>query len=172
MKIKKENSDFIKHYSRVQLRLYTYLLASVHNRNDADELMQEVSLILWESFDKYDPSYDFAGWALGIAKNKVKEHMRSRKRAPVFGENFYESLVQLAQYSDDNQAERIELLQKCIKKLNTSDRKLLLMRFKKEFSVKKISEITGRSGNGIYKSLARIVALLRSCIKRELLRQE
>ncbi|MGE4286862.1 MAG: sigma-70 family RNA polymerase sigma factor [Phycisphaerae bacterium] len=164
--------EFVELYESVRLRLYAFLLASLRNRNDADELHQEVGMVLWENFDRYDPTYDFGAWTFGIARNKIREYMRARGKMALIGEDFYDQLAVFAQTGDDDSDLRLEALAGCVKKLNMGDRKLLLMRYKREFKVSRISEITGRSENGLYKSLARIVMLLRSCMRSTLRRQE
>ena len=53
------------------------------NAADADEVLAETNLRLWERFDEYDSNKDFGGWARAIAHYEVltrrKQIMRRQK---------------------------------------------------------------------------------------------
>lgn len=51
------------------------LLPSVH---DAEEVLQETSIVLWNKWDQYDPERDFVKWACGIARYEVFRYLRKR----------------------------------------------------------------------------------------------
>lgn len=42
-----KNVRFFRHYNAIQTHLRTFLLMMVHNQNDADDLLQETSSILY-----------------------------------------------------------------------------------------------------------------------------
>jgi len=48
-----EHARFLRLYAGIQNKLFAFILSVVHNRNDAEELFQETSVILWERFDTY-----------------------------------------------------------------------------------------------------------------------
>ncbi len=45
-----------------QQRIYGLILALVPNWNDADDIMQETSAVMWAKFDDYEAGTDFAAW--------------------------------------------------------------------------------------------------------------
>ena len=53
-------------------RMYGYIFSLVRNRADAEDLLQETSITLWEKFDQFDPETDFIPWAFRVALWKVK----------------------------------------------------------------------------------------------------
>jgi len=55
---------FLKHFLREENVLRAYLLAAAGNVHTADDLLQEVSSVLWEKFDQYDENRPFRNWAL------------------------------------------------------------------------------------------------------------
>lgn len=164
-----QKAEFLYLYTPVQPKLFSFILAIVHNRNDAEDLLQETSVLLWDKYEKYNKEMNFNAWATGIARNKVLEYLRrNRKTKMVFGDCFYEEMSSLAEQSSDDVSNRIEALDSCVKKLNSSDRKLLNLRFYHNKVVREISQQTGRPANSIYNSLARIILLLRDCVSRQL----
>lgn len=70
---------FFRLYNRAQKRLYSYLLMLVHNHSDAEDLLQETASVLWEQFHQFDKEGSFAAWAIGIARNKAFDFLRSKR---------------------------------------------------------------------------------------------
>jgi RNA polymerase sigma-70 factor (ECF subfamily) len=44
------------------------------------DLLQEIAVAVIESFERYDSSRSFIGWALGIARNQVGLYLRRVRR--------------------------------------------------------------------------------------------
>jgi len=61
-----DQSEFLKLFLKVQPAVRSYLLSLLRNAVDADDVFQEVSLVLWERFGDYDDKYPFLNWAFGI----------------------------------------------------------------------------------------------------------
>ncbi len=170
MSDKSKNAQFLRLYSAEQNKLYAFILATVHNRNAADEIFQETTIVLWENFEKFVPGSSFGAWAIGIARNKVFEYIRKYKKTRmIFSSDFYESICDYAEEASKNNIidDRMELLEVCLGKLQDRDRKLLKMRFNKNLSMHTISQQTGRSHIGLYKTMSRIITQLRACINRQ-----
>ena len=54
------------------------------NWADADNIVQEVRIRLWQQFDSYDPTKDFGDWARAIAKYQaLTYHKRQWPRETV-----------------------------------------------------------------------------------------
>ena len=167
-----QHARFLRMYASVQTKLYAFILSIIHNRSDADELFQETSVILWEQFENYKEESPFAAWALGIAKNKVLEYLRANKRSrKIFSDTFYEQIVQVSETARDDISHRMSALKSCLEKLKAADQKLIAFRFHKNVAIKMISQHSGRSTDSLYKSMSRIMHMLRGCIERKLILQ-
>ena len=161
-----DNARFLRLYTNIQSKLYFYVLAVIHNRQDADDIFQETVVTLWDNFDKYQEGTSFGAWAIGIAKNKVFDYLRENKKTKkLFDDSIYSQLSELAEDKQDDFVDRQETLTSCIKKLKPSDDKLLTLRYHKSASMRQMSQMTGRSCDSLYKSMARIISQLRKCMK-------
>lgn len=164
-----KNKYFFEQYNQIQTRLYAFILMMVHNECDAEDLLQETSAILWERFEEFERGTNFKAWAFAIAKNRSCVFLRKNKNSRLsFMDEIYEKIPSIANQVLDNQVYRVKALKQCITKLPLKDRQLLRMRYKENIVPKALSEITGRSLNGLYKSLTRVHSLLRDCIMRTL----
>ena len=149
-------------YNQTQIRLSSYLLAIVHNKTDAEDIMQETAIVLWDKFDEYRPGTNFGAWAINIANKKALEFMRKNKKSKLFfEEGFYESITHHACEDLTDDADRMEALQHCLDKVAGNGKKLLMMRYKKTIPVKRIAQMTGRSVNGLYQSFSKMVSGLK-----------
>lgn len=168
-----QHARFLRMYASVQTKLYAFILSVVHNKSDADELYQETSVVLWEKFDQYREECSFAAWAVGIAKNKVMQYLRENKRAKmVFTEDIYQNISDISEKASDDIQLRIAALKICLERLKVSDRKLIAFRFHKNITVKMLSQLTGRSTDSLYKTISRIMYMLKSCIERKMVLQQ
>lgn len=160
-------------YNSAQQRIYAYLLMMVHNHNDAEDLLQETASILWEKFEEFDNTKSFAAWAVGIARNKALDFMKTKRMSrPFFSDELYESISRIEQSESANAEKRFKALNGCINKLPLKSQKLINQRFEKGVPVNKLSQKSGYSTDAIYKRLSRIYSALAECIRRTLAQWE
>src|SRR3954447_2331283 len=76
--------EFAALLRREQTRLYGYIHSLVRDLNDADDLFQQTTLILWKKFAEFDPARSFFSWACGIARFEVANFLRSRGRQRLY----------------------------------------------------------------------------------------
>ncbi|MBN2210352.1 MAG: sigma-70 family RNA polymerase sigma factor, partial [Sedimentisphaerales bacterium] len=150
-------------------RIYAFILSLVANKNDADDIMQETTIVMWRKFNQFQKGTDFMAWALAIARYQVLSY---RKQNPgsrlVFGDAMMAALenesAQIIKQYDD----RISTLKKCLKKLKDNDKRLIFMRYEENCPSRLIAERYGYSVRAINKALARIHDALLRCIRRNL----
>ena len=154
---------------RNQRQIHVYILMMVHNNQEAEDLMQETAIILWEKFSEYQPGKSFSSWGIGIARNVILNHRRKQeRRRQLFDEKIYQYLETYAQAHSQDLAETTEALRECMSKLNRTDRRLVAMRYEQRLPVKRIAEQIDRSVDGLYQSFTRIYSVLRDCLHRRL----
>src|SRR3954451_24322967 len=74
---------FLRLFLQNQRRLYAYILTLLPNRADADDVLQEVSLVMWDKFDGEQPPDAFVAWGCRIAYFKVLDLCKKRQRGRV-----------------------------------------------------------------------------------------
>ena len=168
-----KRSKFFKLYNNVHPRLYSFVLTVVHNSVDAEDILQETAALMWDRFDCFEEGTNFGAWAVTIARNKMKEFLRNRNKAQLlFDDSFYEQVSEYSSKTTNNVKDRYDALSICLNNLSINNKELLALRFKKSVPVKKISQMTGRSLNGLYQSYTLIFSKLRKCIDTKLAQQE
>src|SRR3954466_8216638 len=74
---------FLRLFLQHERRLYAYILALLPNRADPDDVLQEVSLVLWDKFRDEAPPDDFTAWGCRVAYFKVLDFRKKRQRSRV-----------------------------------------------------------------------------------------
>ncbi len=163
------HNRFFELFLNAQNRIYGFLYVMLHNRDDVEDILQETASSMWEHFDKYQDKTDFAAWGIAIARNKainfIKKNARSR---PQLSDDVYSQIMAIEVNAKDDLSERTDALMRCTQKLKDLDRKVLLLRYNQDVSMKKIAQILGRSSTGIYHTMSRIHTLLQECVFKAL----
>src|SRR5262245_30172527 len=73
-------AELIRHYWP---RVFGRFLRTLADRQDAEDLAQEVFLRLYRARKNYQPRARFNTWLFHIAQNAVRNALRSRQRRPV-----------------------------------------------------------------------------------------
>ncbi len=151
-----------------QTQLFGYIYSLVRDLDDADDLFQQTSLVLWDKFDQFDRSKSFINWACGVARFEVLNFLRSRSRKRLyFSDELNLALVE-AHESLEHEVleERRTALAGCMKKLRQKDRELLEACYERSASMPDVARSRGRSTHSIHNSLRRIRRVLFECVQR------
>jgi RNA polymerase sigma-70 factor (ECF subfamily) len=162
---------FLRLFLQNERRLYAYILTLLPNRADADDVLQEASLVMWDKFDAEHPPDDFTAWGCRIAYFKVLDFYKKRSRSRVvFSQAMLERVAETAveQSATLQLDERREALASCVAKLSARDRDLLTRRFAEGATVQSAAVQVGRSVDAVYKALAKIRHALFECVTRAL----
>jgi RNA polymerase sigma-70 factor (ECF subfamily) len=162
---------FLRLFLQNERRLYAYILTLLPHRADAEDVLQEASLVMWDKFDADEPPADFTAWGCRIAYFKVLDFLKSRRRSRVtFSQTMLERLAETAaeQAGALQLDERREALAGCLGKLAARDRDLIARRFAEGATTQSAAAQVGRSVDAVYKALARIRQALFDCVTRTL----
>ncbi|MEM9161189.1 MAG: sigma-70 family RNA polymerase sigma factor [Verrucomicrobiota bacterium] len=148
-----------------QRAVYAYIFALAPNEADAEDLLQETFLTIYEKFGDFEEGTDFVLWANRIAFWKVKEARKKFARSKVvFDEKVLEAVSETATEMEKENGARHEALSACLQKLNERDRRMVLARYERGGTIEEAARTSGRTVAAAYKSLARIRQLLQDCV--------
>lgn len=155
--------------TRHQRQIFSYIYTLVPDRHDAEDLLQETSLVICEKFDDFAEGTDFVAWACQIAWWRVRAARQTFARAKViFDDQVLEAVANTAITMAAEIDVRHEALATCLQKLPPRDRELVLTRYERGHGVEEAARRTGRSMDAAYKALNRLRKLLFDCVTNEL----
>jgi RNA polymerase sigma-70 factor (ECF subfamily) len=154
--------------TRHQRQIFCYIYAMVPDRYDAEDLLQETSLVICEKFDDFEEGSDFVAWACQIAYWRVRYSRQKFARSKVvFDQEVLDSVAQTASTMAAELDGRHEALAHCLQKLHARDRELVLTRYEPGSGVEEAARRSGRSLQAAYKALGRIRKLLMDCVTHQ-----
>jgi RNA polymerase sigma-70 factor (ECF subfamily) len=156
---------FISEFAKNQHTVHAYIRALVFNRSDSEDIMQDVSITLWNKWNTFEPGTDFLKWACSVAFIEILRYRRkSAKDRLWFNEPLLELLAADFRENADTHATQLEALSSCIEKLNCEDRRLIEIRYREGGSVRGLADEYGKPQSTVYKMLLRIRQALRRCV--------
>ncbi len=152
-----------------QRRIFSYIYTLVPSRSDAEDILQETSLVICEKFDSFKPGTDFVAWACQVAYWEVRRARQKFARSKViFDQDVLDAVAETAGSMAEEISGRHEALAHCLQKLHARDRELVLTRYEPGNGVEEAAERSGRSLEAAYKALGRIRKLLLDCVNQRL----
>lgn len=169
-----KNKLFLGLFLQNQRRLYAYILTLLPNRADADDVLQDASMVMWDKFDAGQPPTDFLAWARRVAYHKVLDFYKKTHRAEArLGRVFLDRVAGACEQAETLQLDdRRAALAACVEKLAPKDRDLLNRRFAEGATTRSTSEQVGRSVEAVYKALAKVRQSLLDCVQKSLARED
>jgi RNA polymerase sigma-70 factor, ECF subfamily len=150
--------------------LFAYLVSLLGNAAHAEEVFQEVCVVLWREHEAFQLGTNFVSWVSVIAHNQVHRYRRQRKKVgPQLSDAAVDMLTQDAVERVDLLESRRDALRGCLEKLPDNDRVLVRHCYgDSRVTFKTVAEDLGRPVNTVYKALNRIRRSLHDCIERSL----
>ena len=165
-----QKAEFAVLLGRHQSQLFGYIYSLVRDLDDADDLFQQTSLVLWDKFDQFDPSRSFVCWACGVARYEVLNFLRTRSRHRLyFSDELNLALIEAQESLEEERLEeRRNALAGCMNKLREHDKDLLEACYSRSAGVRDVALLRGRSAQSIHNSLRRIRRALFECVRRSM----
>ena len=160
--------EYSQKLTSIQKSLYAFILSLLPNRTEAEDVLQETNLILCQKAHEYDPERHFQGWSFKIARFQVMKHLTKRKRSKIhFSTEIVEDVA-----AEEFDGKKVVIVQKalalCYEELPFKMQVIAKLRFKKDKSLKFISEKVNRPVGAISSTLYRIRQKLLDCVKQKL----
>jgi RNA polymerase sigma-70 factor (ECF subfamily) len=152
-----------------QRRIFSYIYTLVPDRHNAEDILQETSLVICDKFADFEPGTDFIAWACQIAYWEVRRARQKFARAKViFDQDVVDTIAETAGTMAEELTHRHEALAYCLRKLHPRDRELVLTRYEPGSGVEEAAQRSGRTLEAAYKALGRIRKLLLDCVTQRL----
>ena len=166
--------EFIRLLMENERRIFAYIRTLLGNSTDAEDVLQETSMTMWDKFSEFDQDVeakelgkDFIAWSFKIAYFTSQNFRRKRGRSKIiFSDSTFEAIAKKTSQMTSNLDQRHQLLQRCLEKLPQPDRNLLRMRYELDASIDSAAKESGRTKAAVYKALSRMRTTLHDCINR------
>lgn len=166
------DGQFVELLTSSQSRLGAFALTLVRSRADAEDVLQNACIALWEKRGVYDVDRNFFSWACGVVMFEVLKYREKAGRDKlVFDNTLIETLSAEYVVRADELELRRQLLSICITKLSDKDRQILEERYGSNIKPKTIAQQRKCPLQSVYTTLSRIRVSLLRCVEKNLARQ-
>jgi RNA polymerase sigma-70 factor (ECF subfamily) len=157
--------EFMMLLTSSQSRLFAYILSLVLDRDQADDLLQQTNVILWEREEDFKLGTNFTAWSFRIAYFQVLAHRKKQQReALVFDDDVLAAVAEVAADCDVAFETRQKRLRRCLEKLSQRQREFIRRRYEAGANLETISLDTALSINAVKQLLFRARSILIRCV--------
>lgn len=148
---KKIFTDLIEEHKKI---IYKICNSYCSNKEERDDLAQEIIYHLWKSYEGFNPDMKFSTWMYRIALNVAISFYRKEKASKPHVA-ITEHLLLFEETRNIEEEANLNLLLKFINELKEIDRSVMLL-YLDDKSHKEIAEITGISESNVATKINRI----------------
>lgn len=153
---------FVRH----QTRLKGFILSLQPDFNEADDIVQEVFLVMTKKADDFTVGSNFMAWIRAIARLKILESHRKRKgRDLALSEDVIEALAASAP-DEAAHDDRLAAVRSCLDKLAPRLQELVKRRYFVEQGPGEIARLLSWSPNAVNVALSKARKQLQQCVGR------
>jgi RNA polymerase sigma-70 factor (ECF subfamily) len=133
---------------KYQKIIYWHARRMLGVHDDADELTQEVLIVLYHKLSTFRFDSSLTTWIYRITSNRAKNYLKKKSVKQFFSigkndENTFQSSQDIIKNYEEK--EKIDTVIKMLRKLPVKQREVFIFRNFEELSYNEISEITGKS---------------------------
>jgi RNA polymerase sigma-70 factor (ECF subfamily) len=150
------------------------ITALIGDASTAEDLFQEVAVIMTRKREEVDEDCRFVAWGRTIAANVVRDYRKSRARRRVQFLDDASLEVVAAEFEKDDAGweERCHALRRCTETLPARDRQILQRRYHEEESAEEVAASLSMSRGALDTMLYRIRKALQLCVEGRLRQSE
>jgi RNA polymerase sigma-70 factor, ECF subfamily len=150
---------------RYQAKVFSIIFGILRNRNDAEDIAQQVFAKIYFSIKNFDFRSSLLTWIYKITVNECYDYLRKKRvRKLVYESDFSADESLRMEHSEpatdqapavDQQLAQQDLILKLLSKISPEDRSLILLKEVEGHSVEELSQMTGMNENTIKVKLFR-----------------
>ncbi|MBA4388251.1 MAG: hypothetical protein C0404_09735 [Verrucomicrobia bacterium] len=175
MLIMAAQEEFVKLLTAHRSMLYAMAYSICRKHDDAETIVQDASITMWEKFSEFEPGTSFGKWSRAFLYRTAMNHVRAVRRLPLACDPDvmeslsagYESMSGV--FRDDR---LIDTLNTCIDELPATDKGVLHLRFQQEKDCASLAGVLKKSVHAVEVILYRIRKRLELCIRTKLQTQD
>ena len=163
------HEQFTRRWTEAQPIVAGYINAVVADFQEAEDLLQNVAVILLRKFPEYDAQRPFVAWAIGIAKREVLMARRHHARNFLcYQADLLERISEAYQELAPEFEDRSRALRDCLRSVKGRAGELLRLRYEELLKPNAIATRVGIAVVAVRVMLSRTRTTLRECIERKL----
>tara|TARA_B100000959_G_scaffold252255_1_gene282218 strand:+ start:39 stop:551 length:513 start_codon:yes stop_codon:yes gene_type:complete len=166
------SDEFVLELTQVQQRLYSYIYRRLANRDQAQEVLQQVNLVLCRKADDFELGTNFDAWAVTVAHYQILSYRKTQARDRLV---FTDEVMNIVddQQGDNTARERVlKQLRRCFQALSVDNRAFLILRYEGGLSMAQMAMEVSKTAGAVRVKLHRLRRGLRDCVQNHLRKEK
>ncbi len=138
---------------KYQKKIYWHARQMLGNHSDADEVTQEVLIVMYKKLSTFNFNSSLYTWIYRIVSTRSLNQIRKRQVKKFFSIDDDESDFEIQDKTDIiedlNNKEKLERVNRTLRKLPPKQRQIFILRNFEQLSYEEIAKITGKSVGGL-----------------------
>lgn len=155
--------------TRYKEKIYWHARRMTGNHLDADEILQEVLLVLYNKLKTFEFKSSVYTWIYTITRTRSINYIKRNKIKSFFNLNDFKNI------EDENnnlvlnleQKQKLDLIEKALQKLPIKQREVFIMRNYDDMTYEQISQITGTSTGALKANYFHALNKIKELVKNE-----
>lgn len=163
-------AEFLRQLAACYRNMYSCAMAVVGSQSDADDVIQEACVVLWQKYDEFTPETSFRKWACSITFHIAKAYARKQRRRRGVGlpDDVLAKVVRMRTAGNELFDLRSEILKKCLTRLSATNRNFLIDCYRTSKGISTVARQQNRTISSVYSKLKRIRQMLTECVKNQM----
>lgn len=168
------DEQFLRLLMGNQEKIYAFILSLVHNSNDAEDILQDVTTVMWRKYDTFVSGTSFTAWGITIARMLVMKYFEKNRHSKLsFSSDLEKKIISITQEKlTSEKSDILGILKECLSKLDSRNYELIKMRYVEKIPTKEIADERGIALHTIYRIFGKIHEMLHRCMRQSLVRRE
>lgn len=171
------DSVFDELYSKYHHDVFQFIFYMVKNREQAEDLVQEVYIRVLKSYDRFEGKSSEKTWLFSTARNVAIDHFRKQKGwRQKIAEKFDWSTGQI---KDENpipeeialQNEEISLIYQCLEQCTVDQRMVIILRYIQELTIIETAEALGWTESKVKTTQHRALKVLKKEMEEKMAKE-
>jgi RNA polymerase sigma-70 factor, ECF subfamily len=146
-----------------------FILGLVSDFSAADDVLQEVCLVIARQAHTFEIGTEFKAWARSIARLKVKEYFRQKQKLPLaLSEEAMDAVASVAEENDHGWEIRRQALADCLKTIAPKAKQMMELRYGQGLPPSDIAKSVEWTLGAVNVQLSRVREFLRICVSKKL----
>lgn len=165
------SAKFITEITRNQRQLHAFVLSLVWHPVEADDVLQETNLMLWQKASEFNDSRPFLPWAIRFAQLQALAHLKRLHRQHdrlLIDDDLAKIMADEAAAEETLFEARRFALADCLQKLTPRQRELVWRRYEPDATVADMAAAAKIAPKALSERLRRIRHTLLDCVRKTL----
>lgn len=152
-------------YQTIKTDVYAFALSKVCSKFDADDIMQDTFIRIYENAKLYVPKGKPLAWIFAIETNLINRYFQLKKKNQTFDENMLNETLADETYPGYCDSVNSDLLAKLLKHLDDFEREVITLHLASEMKFKEIAKHLNKPLSTILSKYNRAIKKLQKLVK-------